>query len=65
MFMLNMTYTTDKSPAANERFGSTATLTPWERQCKHERNYPAERAVKAATSLAASVENSVEKDVRT
>ena len=37
-------------PAANERFGATAAVTPLKVTCEHERKYPAERAVKAATA---------------
>ena len=37
-------------PAPNERFGTTAAVTPLKVTCEHERKYPAERAVKAAAA---------------
>ena len=37
-------------PAANERFGATAAITPLKILCEIARYYPAERLVPAATS---------------
>ena len=39
-----------KMPAPNERFGTTAAVTPQNVTCEHERKQPAERAVSAAAS---------------
>jgi len=39
-----------KSPAYNVRFGATAAVTPQKLTCEHERQLPAERAVKAAAT---------------
>ena len=39
-----------KVPAANARFGATAAVTPQKVTCEHERKYPAERLVDAATT---------------
>jgi len=39
-----------KIAAPNERFGATAAVTPLKVTYEHERKYPVERLVKAATS---------------
>ena len=40
----------EKCRTPNERFGATAAVTPQKATCGHERKYPAERLVKAATA---------------